>query len=100
MAELEQKLSISPALVFVIKKHQNLTYDLTLTRELSTILKSYDSLRRFCGELSNVAARGSIRPLVLELGGGGGGSDPRPMAAVSTEISLAVPGEQAECHVF
>ena len=36
----EQKLSISPALGFVIQKRQNLTVDLNLTRELTSILKS------------------------------------------------------------
>ena len=35
----EQKLSILPALGFIIQKWQSSTYDLTLTRELSSLLK-------------------------------------------------------------
>ena len=35
----EQKISILPTLGFVIRKRQNLTFDLTLTRDLRSILK-------------------------------------------------------------
>ena len=37
----EQKQSILPVLGFIIQKYQNLTFDLTLTRNLRSILKSY-----------------------------------------------------------
>ena len=36
----EQKLLILPSLGVIIQKRQNLTFDLTLTRELRSILKS------------------------------------------------------------
>ena len=36
----EQKMTILPALGFIIPKRQNLTFGLTLTRELSAVLKS------------------------------------------------------------
>ena len=58
----EQKLSLLPALGFVIRKRQNLTFDLTLTRDSRSIFKSSVYLGKTFGELSNAASRGSIQP--------------------------------------
>ena len=70
----KQKLSILLALGFIIQKRQNLTFGLTLTRELRSVLNLKYALGRSCGEHPNDAFRGSIRPLVFEIAGVG--SDP------------------------
>ena len=92
-SSFEQKLSILLTQGFVIRKRQNLNFDLTLTRDLRSInnFKYYAEKSR--GELSSAVSPGLIRPLVPEIAGGGrSGPPPPPQTVVGTEIAQTVPG--------
>ena len=87
----EQKLWILPALGFIIQKGQNLTFDLTVIRDLKSILKSGVCFGETPWRAFERLLAGLDRPLVLDIAGGGG-IRPIHQTVVGTEKAQAVPG--------
>ena len=93
----EQKLAILPALGLIIQKRQNLTFDLTLTRNLMSILKFQVIFGENSWRAFEPRFAGFERHWFSKWQGGGADLPPS-QADVSTDIAQAVPGYQNHCR--